>query len=204
VSLVNQTRVFATSPLNSTELWSIEVFKLRTRNLIENWKSFRDGKTSFQFGLQKDPDGKVRSTGDVHDFHRVKGLYLDYRVFVANDEPSNFLRVTNIIKKRFRSIEVVELVDRIRSMWKSADGMGAWHGLDFDQISNVLFNASMFHTAQDLQTEYAELLANLDDSAIQGILLAGISFRIEVLKMLHGIVRDTTEVNDFILISLKQ
>jgi hypothetical protein len=186
--------------LHERDWLSLELFKQRSSILFENWSSLTSHESQFQLLLKKDVNGNIVSEGLEYDVHRVKGLYLDYRVFVANDELTNFHRVTNTIKRGFQYTECNETIDRLRLWWKKADAFKGWYGFEFDELSQVMFNAKLFHSAIDLQDKLKFVNSKMSDNTMHAILLHGVQMRIETLKVVNGLVRHTDKDNKYLIL----
>jgi hypothetical protein len=104
--------------LTDNEWRNIEIFKkkaaeLRETAILEQGSNIR---TSIKYergkGLQ------ISSALPREDY--LKPLFMAFRFFFLNDEPSNFYRVVNILKKYTRNEHLNKRMDRLKDQWSGA------------------------------------------------------------------------------------
>lgn len=163
------------------------LFCVRYKELKSNMIDLIGSNTNFYMHFTK-TGGKITAQGDSRfNPHRLKGLYLDYRPFAANQEGTNFRYICNNIKKHFKCSEVISLIDTEKQTWQS-DDMYRWNGRSFDEITDTYFNAALFHTDTDRQTDLAELTSAFDDLALQSTLLLGVHRKLSAIKNIAFII----------------
>lgn len=163
------------------------LFCVRYHELRANMADLRGLEARFSMSFNKD-QGQVTANGRrKFNPHRLKGLFLDYRPFAAQGEITHFAKVCNQVKKYFPHPDVIQLIDNERATWEE-DHFSEWHGRVFDEITDTFFNAALFHTDIQRQTELAELTSAFDDLALQSILFLGVDRRLAAIRNLAFIV----------------
>lgn len=56
----------------------------------------------------------------------LRALLLTFRLFLANDEPSNFLRVLKTLKRHIAQADAREVIDGLKTRWNQALFSGVW------------------------------------------------------------------------------
>lgn len=163
------------------------LFCLRYNELRANMADLRGLEARFSMSFRKD-EGQVTANGQSKfNPHRLKGIFLDYRPFAAQGEITQFGRICNQVKKHFPYPEVIQMIDEEKATW-AEDHLSRWHGRNFDEIADTFFNASLFHTDIERQTDLAELTSAFDDLALQSVLFLGVDRRLAAIQNVAFIV----------------
>ena len=93
---------------SDSEWKSIEYFQIRAREFISN---VEDLNLPSLWALESNTEGqKVRiETNTYPGKHRAKSIFLDFRHFVADNEPSKYQRVINVIRKHINNSSPLQL-----------------------------------------------------------------------------------------------
>lgn len=123
------------------------------------WNNFTDLKLGlFGGGFSKQADGRYTGGFELPSEHRLKGLYVDFRHFYLNDEPTNVGKFANYLasltsSKAFRRF-LREERTRLRSRFLE-DGWFEYKGkrLSTEQFLDVWFNVEIFHSNRGLRSK---------------------------------------------------
>jgi hypothetical protein len=103
-----------------------------------------------------------------------RSMLLTFRHFVGNDEPSNFLRVLNLLAKRVPDAR--EYLDSLRTVWHQAL-FGGLMNLSFngkDLTANYIFdlwlNARYFHNDEQKEQELDRLIRAFTEDFVKFLL----------------------------------
>jgi hypothetical protein len=151
------------SHLLTEEEWrSIELFQRRSQEL----KAI----TIFSSDSQKYSAKLTMKVGDPVSFdiqlpeeRDLKELLLVFRFFYLQKEPSNFLRVVNILSKYMQNELVTQVIRMYKKCWKDAlFGQELLIFFNEEQLTagkllDLWFNAHYFHSAENAEQELAAL-----------------------------------------------
>ena len=126
----------------------IELFRRRFATLWNNFKDLKLGQFSGSFTKQN--NGRYTGRFDLPNEYRLKGLYVDFRHFFLNDEPTNVNKFANYLASLTKSKEFRQFIKEEKKQLKSRfieDGWFQHNGksLSTKQILDVWFNAEIFH-----------------------------------------------------------
>ena len=108
----------ATQP--SAEDWRcIREFKRRTRELAESSLLINgyDLSATMSWNAGEPSSYTVKAMPSEEP---LRALLLTFRLFWANDEPSNFLRVSNILSRHIAQADAREVIDGLKTQWNKA------------------------------------------------------------------------------------
>ncbi|MDD2892436.1 MAG: hypothetical protein PHF20_00785 [Halothiobacillaceae bacterium] len=137
------------SSISDEEIADIKLFKERVEKLSESLKKYRNIPISRS---QVSTDGSARifeaNTPDVDD---VLNIAIKFRFFFAENEPTYFERITNIIRRNAQDEWAINYIDHIRIWYKQSlkdnevsSGLG--HQIQNKEIINLWFNSEFFHS----------------------------------------------------------
>jgi hypothetical protein len=127
----------------------IELFRRRFGIL---WSNFKDLELSrIAGGFTRQADGRYTGGFELPNQHRLKGLYVDFRHFYLNDEPTNVGKFANYLASLASSRAFREFLREERGRLRSRfleDGWFEYRGkrLSTEQFLDVWFNAEIFHS----------------------------------------------------------
>lgn len=191
----------STIPIDASAALRIELFGLRATQLDDNWKSLLG--ENQQIGFQYSFDGVKNFDSNVFDYdiHRLKGLYLDFRVFFSKREPTSYLRTLNLLKSNFGYSEVIEVADRLKTWWTNETEIEIWMGESFLDICDLMFNSSLFHNDEEKLRKKIALVDRISETALHSVMLDGIFFRTQAINIVHRIIAQTSMTNQRIILS---
>ena len=178
--------VAAASPISEEDCERLSLYKSRYVAIKKNFIDLIGNDKRISFSLSHD-NGKTRTQKPLYNPHRLKGLYLDYRVFEAKREPTNFLKVCKILKRYFEDSRVRICVEKEIQGWNS-DEFSDWHGYKFDELVDIIFNAKLFHSDTKKQSLLRVIYDNFADDALNTLLFHGIQMRLAQLRNIHFII----------------
>jgi hypothetical protein len=136
----------------SPEEWDrIERFKARVKELIATEIVSAEGH-GISANISYKHDQGLKFTAVLPKEDLLRSLFLTFRFFYLNDEPSNFFRVANILKRHAGDPDVKRFVDRLKQRWKDAVFGGAMgisvndEKITADLLLDLWFNAHYFHS----------------------------------------------------------
>jgi len=147
-----------------------DLFRMRFSELWKNWESLRGLGIELGGHFQNKGNGKVGGSSCGIDIFRLKGFYLDFRFFYANDEPTNYFKMTKSIGKFFSDDRVRNYLKGNNRSWNEAGVLEEWHGFNADKLLNIMFNGELFHGAYNLQESLSLLKASMNDELAHHLL----------------------------------
>jgi len=134
---------------NEKEWESINVFKERASDFIEEREKICP--KQIDVSAKRLDCGEFIGDTNLPDRKKLKLFYLAFRFFYQQKEPSNFLRVRNIILNVSNGDHETLYLKSLKDMWNRA--MSTIHMSDFlhkeisgEEIIRLWFNASIFHS----------------------------------------------------------
>ena len=160
----------------SLEEWRcIREFKRRALEIAENSlvKSgyALEGNMSWKAG--ETPSFKVTAMPAEEPF---RALLLTFRLFWANDEPSNFLRVLNILSRHIAQADAREALNGLKTRWNQAlfGGLMNMSFNDKELTANTMFdlwlNAHYFHSDTEKEKQLERMSKMLSPEFVKFLL----------------------------------
>lgn len=182
------------SPPSEGEWRSIECFQVRAREFLHNVEDLHLPRI---LSLGMDNSG-TRTTASSNTFpgrHRTKSLYVDFRHFIANDEPSNFHRVTNVLRKNLpREHSIQAFLSQLKGGFLDDGEFSisvSERSVSLLRLINLWFNTEVFHSGNEEQLiERQEWLRFLQDDAVHHILAWGVVNASHRVKLLYACSKD--------------
>ncbi len=191
-------RSYWTSSLLSTEptekQWRIiESYKFRVRELNENIVDLRLPQIH-QTSIRRTANGAHVHAHGIPQKHRAKSLFLDFRHFLSDKEPSKFELVCNTIQELVATDSCNSFLRNMRKDWLKC----SWQDGDFIDASvtaktlfRVWFNTQYFHSGRDSQIEEKkQILERYDEETIRNLLVMSIVETRKYLVWVYCIVKD--------------
>ncbi|WP_303909449.1 hypothetical protein [Thiohalomonas denitrificans] len=182
------------SNLSQNDWRSIEHFQLRAREFLLNLEDLRLPRF---WSLSIDRGGS-KTNAQSNTFpgrHRVKSLYLDFRHFIADKEPSKFQRVINILSKNTdRTHPLQTFLSKLKKNFLRDIDLGIrinGRELPLAHLVTLWFNTEFFHAGrEDQEQERHELLTVLQEDAAHQLLAWGVVNTAHTVKSLYACVKD--------------
>ena len=161
----------------SVEEWcNIREFKRRAREIKEN-SLINTGfelKANMSWNAGEGPSFKVTAIPPEEPF---RALLLTFRLFWANDEPSNFLRVLKVLKRHLSSSEARDVLEALKIRWNQALFGGvmqmSFNGkeLNANAVFDLWLNAHYFHSDPKKQEQLERLSNTLSPEFVKFLLV---------------------------------
>lgn len=182
------------SDLSAEEWQAIEYYQLRAREFLLN---VEDLKLPGLWSLTVDR-GEAKASVRSNTYpgrHRVKSLYLDFRHFIADKEPSKFQRIINILVNHLDKIHPIQtfLAEIKQDFLRNTDLGISFNGrtLPLARLVNLWFNTEFFHAGRKEQIEERqEWLRVLPVEAAHQLLAWGVVNAAHTVKSLYACVKD--------------
>ena len=179
---------------SENEWESIEYFKIRAREFILN---VEDLGLPSMWSLGSDSGGP-KTKVQINIFpgrHRAKSIYLDFRHFTADREPSKFEKVVNVLRRHIdNSKPIQEFLEKLR---KEFFGHNEYkievngQQLSSQRLMKILFNTEYFHSGNESQrTDREILLKTIEDEGVQHLLFWSIVRNVHTIKSLYACLKD--------------
>lgn len=154
---------------NPDLVYSSQLFHERWKELEANWNDLHSDGAPTEIEFVQPGPGKLWSPGFDYNYHRLKGLYLDYRFFDAQKEITNFKRMCNRVSKEFDSPIAQGALKALRVKWEDVPDLRTLHGYKFREIVDLYFNASLFHQDQSKIANFRSVMDSFNDGALPRI-----------------------------------
>jgi len=176
----------ATVSLTHEQCEKLALYRRRYLAIRDNYKDLVGEEKMISFSLDRD-GGRVSVNKLPYNIHRLKGLYLDYRGFQAQREPTQFQHVCNVVKRHFADGGVRGWVDVEMHQWRN-DALASWHGYKFDDLIDTIFNAELFHSDPTKQEILSDVYDNFTSEALHMLLFYGVQERIARIRNINFII----------------
>jgi hypothetical protein len=179
---------------NENEWESIEYFKIRAREFILN---VEDLGLPSMWSLGSDSGGE-KTKAQTNTFpgrHRAKSIYLDFRHFTADKEPSKFEKVVNVLRRHIDSLNPIQkFLEKLRREFIGHNEheieVNGQH-LSNQRLIKILFNTEYFHAGNETQRADREILSNtIENEGIQHLLFWSIMRNVHTIKSLYACLKD--------------
>jgi len=163
--------------------FQFRIFHRRACELERNWDDLTSAADPTLATIRRDK-GALVAEGPAFNPHRIKGLYLDFRVFELNDI-TKFRQIANSVDKHFQYHEVQNLTKRLRAKWSEAPEVVRWSGFIAKDFMETAFYSVLFHSDdQDKVKKIDSFLERADEHTLHTLLLIDIKHRLPCLQWL--------------------
>ena len=189
----------ATKP-SSQEWQRIGEFKQRARELAENslMQGGYDLSANFSWNAGEPASFTVKKSLPEEP---LRSLLLTFRLFWANDEPSNFLRVSNVLKRHIAQAEAIQVIDDLKGQWKQALFSGVmeirFNGeeLTADKIFDLWLNGHYFHSDAEKRLLLERLTKQIGADWVKFFLASAVTQCCKVIFVLDQALQGLTVPN---------
>lgn len=186
--------------LTDEEWKSVSYFQFRAIDFLKNIEDLNLPRLKSLSGTFE--DGKMKySSGIYPGRHRAKSLYLDFRHFYANDEPSNLYKILKLVSRK-----VCKDSDAHYFYAGLKEKYGKWLKKRLDNnvrefsnenIINTWFYTEYFHAGKkDQRQERADILAAFFDESIQEKLFWEVVHVEHLIKTLYASLKDLEKASN--------
>ena len=156
-----KTEVRISDRLDSADVRSLTAFKHRSEEVLQTRVLQGGGRihANVKFRAGQGVGGAVELPAEED----LRSFYMAFRFFYLQQEPSNFLRVANIIQRRAALDVVNRHIEALKAQWHGAMERKGWslavngHELTAGLLIDLWFNAHYFHSDEDKQARLREL-----------------------------------------------
>jgi hypothetical protein len=161
---VNSTNieVYIRDRLTSEELRDIRLFIRRAKEYQES-KLLRDRGFKIHMNVKYEKGSALKFTTTLPEEDLLKSFLMSFRFFYLEKEPSNFLHILNILKRKSENDLVVQQLDKYKKQWNGAFEREQYsikiNGvlLTSKYMMDLWFNAHYFHSDSNKQEKLNEL-----------------------------------------------
>lgn len=168
----------------------IGLYISRAKELIDNFEDIQNAGLSFHGGhsFYKDENGFVTG-GDINiNRHRLKGLFLDFRFFIANDESTNFLKFTGMLGRLSEEPLFRKYLKSEKKIWKDEGIMKGWVNVNACDLIVTYFNSKAFHGQLEGEEKYKTLIERMDSKTLNWLLCYYIDDRVRCISRISSMI----------------
>ena len=170
-------------------LEQIELFRLKFKELWSNWESLKRQGIILGGSFMNHGDGGVSGSGCGVEVHRLKGFYLDFRFFYAQDEPTYYFKIVALIGKYCTDSRLYQHLRCYKEQWKDAGLLHEWHGVHSDEMIDILFNAELFHSTPEKKERLRYIRALMSDELAHHCLVYSVYTRMLIIRNINWIIQ---------------
>ncbi|MBX9870429.1 MAG: hypothetical protein K2X75_00385 [Burkholderiaceae bacterium] len=189
------TLIALTTEMSPEALEQVELFRVRFRELWSNWESLKRNGLSLGGSFQNLGNGKVSGLGCGIEIHRLKGFYLDFRFFWAQNEPTEFIKISKLLGKHCADDRLHRCLSTNNEQWKKAGFLHDWHGIKPDEMIDTLFNGELFHSDPVKRKRMRHVQALMSDDLAHHFLVYSLYARMLVVRNIDWIVQPLNQTN---------
>lgn len=179
----------------ASEDWRLlELFHRRFDILWSNLKDLKLG--VFHGSFKKNRDGSYAGGFDLPSSFRLKGLYVDYRHFYLEQEPTNYYKLLKFISWLSNDNDFHQFLKLEKKKWKSSFIENGWFkfndiSLNTKFIIDLWFNAEIFHSKERKKIqELLKFQQLFENRTAQSILFMAVYDTILVIRNLHWVISE--------------
>jgi hypothetical protein len=181
--------VFDRNPTDK-EWRAIEVFKVKAELLFQ-CSLITNNQGAIACNISAKAGEPTKFTVSLPNEDSLKSLLVSFRPFYLNNEPSNFNRVINIIKKYCRDTEIQVIADSYIDGWKHALFNNVIQVSDKDglitasRIFDLWFNGHYFHSNEDKNEKLQSIKSVITEDFAKYLMVDSVYNCIEVIKQIY-------------------
>ncbi len=182
------TLIPVSKPLPPSALEELDAFRFRFRQLWDNWASLKAQGIRLGGSFSNLGDGRVTGPGCGIEIHRLKGLYLDFRVFWSQDDKTQYLNVASLLGKHCSDGRFRRYLVKAKEDWNHAGLLSEWHGVTPDEMFKVIFNGVLFHTEPKQRERLRYIQSLMTDDLAHHCLVYSVYMRLIVIRNLNWVI----------------
>lgn len=181
----------------SAEWRSFMYFQLRAREFLANVQDIDLGRFP-SLAMNRSAQKASVIASAYPGRHRAKSLYLDFRHFLANREPSHFNKVVNALRRNIAEHQPVqEFLKDLKQQFIASQAPGVeflGQNLKPEELIDVWFNTELFHAGRpDQNVDRQKWLEILEDDSAHQLMFWLIIRASHEVKCLYACVKDLRE-----------
>ncbi len=175
----------------------INLFRERHKILKRNWEDL--GINTISGNFQKNGNFYSGSIELPNEF-RLKGLYVDFRPFYSNKEPTNFEKICNYITTLTDSSDYQIFVKDQKRNFKSRFVENGWFNINGEKLSSktlikIWFNAKVFHSDKNKIEELRKYLHLLSSDSFSSLVFLCVYDSIKAINWIVWSISELTPTN---------
>ncbi|MAY36636.1 MAG: hypothetical protein CMN84_11095 [Spongiibacteraceae bacterium] len=175
--------------ISSEGLEQLQLFRLAFQELWSNWESLKRQGLTLGGSFSNRGDGRVSGPSCGIEVHRLKGLYLDFRFFWAQKEPTHFFKISSLLGKHCTDRRLHACLKSNKKQWVKAGFLHEWHGVKPEEMIDTLFNGKLFHTDPRRQERVREVQLLMSDDLAHHCLVYSVYMRIIAIRNLNWVIQ---------------
>lgn len=192
-----------TSEMSEDTFQQLELFRIRFKELWDNWESLKKHGISFSGNFTNEGNCKVSGPGCGIDRHRLKGFYLDFRFFWAKKEPTEYNKISSLIGKYCADKRLYACLASNNLQWSEAGFLHEWHGIKPDDMIDSLFNGELFHSDKNKMERVKYIRSLMNDDLAHNCLTSSVYDRMLVIRNINWIIKPLIMSNQRIRIPIE-
>ncbi len=166
------------------------LYIVRAKELIDNFEDIQNDGFSFHGGhnFYRNEGGFVTGGNLNINPHRLKGLFLDFRFFIANDEPTCFRKFTGMLGKLSEDPFFRQYLKSEKKIWKDEGILKGWVNVDACDLIVTYFNSKAFHGLLEGEEKYKTLLERMDRETLNWLLCYYIDVRVRCVSRISRMI----------------
>lgn len=179
----------------SPEEWrSIQYFRIRAREYLANVDDLGLGRRR-TLSVNSGGERVAVSASSYPGRHRAKSLYLDFRHFVADREPSKFEKVVNLLRRHLRANEPLQkFLPKLKHEFANPQNGNievAGDKRPISELINIWFNTEFFHAGRaDQMLERERWLKVMEDESVHHLMFWAVVGAAHEVKTLYACIKD--------------
>lgn len=189
-----------TKKMSQEQIEQIVLFRERFQELWANWESLKNLGIELGGNFTNIGGNMVSGPGCGVEIHRLKGYYLDFRVFYADNELTNFNTIKNLLGQHCDDEIFRGYLKKSKKEWLAEDSLYEWHGVNADEMIDVLFNGRLFHSDTKKRARFLEIQKLMKDELAHKFLTNNIYKRMLVIRNINWMIEPLNLDSQFVRI----
>lgn len=180
--------------LSEDDWYKIDLFKKRFNILWGNFRDLNLGTLSGSFN--KNDNGCYTGKFELPSFFRLKGLYVDYRHFYLQQEPTNYNKFANFLSNITTHRKFHLFIREEKKRWKCDFVENEYFKfkdtpIAINELLDLWFNGEIFHSKDKMKTEkLLQIFEIFESDTAQSILFMAVYDTILAIKNLNWIIQE--------------
>lgn len=180
-----------TSLLTSDEYRCIKLFQIRVCELQKT--TIISSNVNIESKIDLTVGEPFLISANIPPEKELKELFLAFRFFYLNDEPSNFFKIANILSKMAKNKTITEMIRNYKKRWENSLFRGTIsydkQRLTSQKILDLWFNAHYFHQLQDREQELEKLNSYFSIEGSKSLLINSVLEATNVIFQLYQLCK---------------